>query len=362
MNWFLVLTNRCNFYCTYCQNEPHPDLPVDASWTVRDIKKFLSLDKHPDIAFYGGEPLLNLELMMDVMDNISAEHFTLQTNGWFLHKVPPQYIKKFDTILVSLDGDKELTNLNRGKGVFERIERNIPIIRENGFKGDLIARMTVTEDSDIYRDVTYLLNQPIMKFDHVHWQLDVLWDDIEHTRWKDLDKWIENYNNGITKLVNDWLKYMQDHGKVKGIVPFIGIFRNILNNTKTTLPCQAGLTSFAIRTDGALTVCPLPPEYDFSVVGHLNKDKPGDIKNSCLIGGPCLTCDVYDLCGGRCLFANKTMLWGEEGFNKVCKTVKHLIYELKRIKNDVEELIKEGTIKKADFDYPTYNNTTEIIP
>ncbi|MHA1305327.1 MAG: putative peptide-modifying radical SAM/SPASM domain-containing protein, partial [Candidatus Heimdallarchaeaceae archaeon] len=83
---------------------------------------------------------------------------------------------------------------------------------------------------------------------------------------------------------------------------------------------------------------------------------------SVTIDEPCLSCEVYNLCGGRCLFANKTKLWGEEGFAEVCKTVKHLINELKKIKKEVLELIDNGIIEKSDFDYPAYNNTTEIIP
>jgi radical SAM protein with 4Fe4S-binding SPASM domain len=151
-------------------------------------------------------------------------------------------------------------------------------------------------------------------------------------------------------------------GEVKGIVPFLGTFKHILNNTKTNLPCQAGLTSFSIRTDGKITFCPLPPEYEYSVVGDIYASKIDEIKNSVKIQEPCNTCEVYDFCGGRCLFANMYKLWGEEGFELVCKTVKHLIKELQDIKLEIEELIVKGIISRELFDYPTYNNTTEIIP
>ena len=361
MNWFIITSNDCNLCCAYCQNEPHPDLPITPNWDIQQLKDFLKNDNHPNIAFYGGEPLLEIDLLEQIMEEVSAEHFTLQTNGILLHTLKSEYLNRMDTILISIDGDKEITEINRGSGVFEQIKENIYNIRDRGFKGDLIARMAVSEDSDIYNDVHYLLNDETLTFDHVHWQLDCQWDLGMTERWNDFPGWVEKYNNGITKLVKYWLNQMLS-GKVEGIVPFIGIFRNILNDAKTDLPCEAGLRSFAIRTDGIITFCPLPPEFEKTIVGDIRKNTAEELRNSAKIENSCLECEVFHLCGGRCLFANLYKLWGEESFNLVCTTVKHLIHELEEIQPEVEKLIEEGIIRKEDFDYPKYNNTTEIIP
>ncbi len=361
MNWFIITSNDCNLHCAYCLNEPHPNLPITPNWSLEELKTFLKDDKHPDIAFYGGEPLLKIDIIEQVMDEITADHFTLQTNGILLHKLKSDYLNRMASILISIDGDKEVTEINRGKGVYDKIQKNIINIRERGFSGDLIARMTVSEDSDIFKDVTYLLNDEKLTFDHVHWQLDCQWDLNMSERWNDFPKWVKSYNQGITELVEYWLNQMRT-GKVKGIVPFLGVFRNILNDTKTDLPCEAGLRSFAVRTDGVVTFCPLPPEFEKTIVGDIRKNKSKELLNSAKIENTCLECDVFDLCGGRCLFAKLYKFWGEEGFNLVCTTVKHLISELKGIRKEVEELIEKGIIRKEQFDYPEYNNTTEIIP
>ena len=360
-NWFIITSNACNLCCEYCQNEPSPLLPVEPDWSVEELKKFIYQDKNPTIAFYGGEPLLNIRLIETIMDSIEVEQFTIQTNGLLLHKIPSRQLKRLSTILVSLDGDKEITDRNRSKGVYEEVTKNIEDIRIRGFKGDLVARMAITKGSNIYDDVMHLLNTEELTFDHVHFQLDCQWDEEMETRRKDFPIWVEEYNQGITKLVQYWLEMMRK-GEIKGIVPFIGTFKHILNNTKTDLPCQAGLTSFAVRTDGKITFCPLPPEYEYSVVGDIYNSKMEEIKNSVRIREPCNSCKVFDLCGGRCLFANLYKLWGEEGFELTCKTVKHLIKELKGIKSEVKKLIEKGIINKDQFDYPKYNNTTEIIP
>ncbi|MHA1667512.1 MAG: TIGR04084 family radical SAM/SPASM domain-containing protein [Candidatus Heimdallarchaeaceae archaeon] len=361
MNWFIITSTACNLKCKYCLNEPHPLLPIYPSWKIEQLKKFLEQDIEPSIAFYGGEPLLNLSIMTRIMDEIVAKHYTIQTNGLLLHKIPTKYLNKFSTILVSIDGNKVITDFYRGEGVFDKIKENIKNIRQRGFKGDLIARMAVSEKANIFEDVTFLLNSTELTFNHVHWQLDVEWDEGMETRWENFPEWVERYNQGITKLVDYWLKEMKK-GKVQGIVPFLGIFRHILFNTKTSLPCQAGLTSFGIRTDGKLMFCPLPPEYEMSVVGDMKNSNLEELKNCLPVAEPCPSCEYFDLCGGRCLFANLYKLWGEEGFNLVCKTVKHLIDELRKIKPQVNRLIEEKIIQKEEFLYPTYNNTTEIIP
>lgn len=361
MNWFIIISNDCNLRCAYCLNEPHPDLPVTPNWSLEELKSFLKEDNYPDIAFYGGEPLLKIDFIEQIMDGITAEHFTIQTNGILLHNLKSEYLNRMSSILISIDGNKEVTETNRGIGVFDKIQQNITNIRERGFTGDLIARMAVSEVSNIYQDVLFLLNEEDLTFNHVHWQLDCQWDYDMSERWNDFTKWVEGYNEGITRLVSYWLEKMR-LGEVKGIVPFLGIFRNILNDNKTDLPCEAGLRSFAIRTDGIVTFCPLPSEFVKTIVGDIRKNKSGELRNSAKIENSCLKCEVFDLCGGRCLFANLYKLWGEEGFNLVCTTVKHLISELKGIREEVEELIEKGIIKREQFDYPEYNNTTEIIP
>ena len=108
------------------------------------FRDFIIKDENSTIAFYGGEPLLNLGLIENIMDSIEADHFTLQTNGLLMHKIPTRQLKRLSTILVSLDGNKEITDRNRSKGVYEEVSKNIEDIRIRGFKGDLIARMAIS--------------------------------------------------------------------------------------------------------------------------------------------------------------------------------------------------------------------------
>jgi uncharacterized protein len=67
------------------------------------------------------------------------------------------------------------------------------------------------------------------------------------------------------------------------------------------------------------------------------------------------------ICGGRCLYANITKLWGKEGFTQVCDTVRNMVNALEEVLPDIRSLIEIGRISLADFEYEKYNGC-EIIP
>jgi len=354
----------CNLRCKYCGNDPDPSVePLEINYSLDDLKRFIEKDSDAIICFYGGEPLLRVNIIKWIIDNIKAKKFCIQTNGLFLDRLELEYLEKFDTILVSIDGRKEVTDYYRGTGTYDLVIKNIRKIRRKGYDGDIIARMAVSEKTDIYSDVKHLIELKNPNFDHVHWQLDALWDLPPKQRYKDFDLWVDTiYNAGITKLVNYWYEKMEQEGKVLGIVPFIGIMKTLLTGEKVYLRCGAGIDAFTITTSGRIIACPVALEFDEFYLGDIWTTEPYELPWKIKIGGPCLRCEYNFICGGRCLFANKTMLWGIEGFEKVCETVKHLINELIRIKPRVQDLIDKGIISIDDFNYPPYNNSTEIIP
>jgi len=336
--------------------------PLEVDYSLDDLKSFLAKDLGElVICFYGGEPCLRVDLMEKIMNEISPEKYVLQTNGTKLDRLPVHVLKKFDTILVSIDGQRELNDGNRGKGNHDEVLDKSALIRERGFTGDLIARMTVSEETAIDKEVTYLLEltDPV-EFNHVHWQLDVFWTGDRN--WHDLKSWVNRvYNPGITKLAEYWIEKITK-GIIPGIVPFQGVMKTLLAGKPVTLPCGAGNDFFAINTSGLITACPISPDMEEMHVGDISSSDPENLRGCISVGEPCLSCEYYGICGGRCLFANKTNLWGREDFNLVCQTVKHLVNEMKKIQPLIEDLIADGTLKREDFDYPSYNNSCEIIP
>lgn len=208
--------------------------------------------------------------------------------------------------------------------------------------------------------VSHLLRLDDPSFDHVHWQLDVFWSDLE--RRPRVEEWLGRYDEGIMRLIQDFHAALRE-GIVPGLVPFIPVMKSLLTGEPTPhVRCGAGATSFTIMTDGRIEACPIAPELDFNHLSDLNAGNPLALEGSIAMGAPCTGCDSLAVCGGRCLFVNMTKFWGEELFDRVCRTTKSMIRGLEGITQSVEALIEEGVLHIEDFDYPEINNGCEIIP
>eukprot|EP00667_Euglena_gracilis_P010802 EG_transcript_11002 len=376
MLWFLSLTQRCNLNCTYCGNGETFDIedaphPVEISYNFLEAcRKIAAQDREAVVCFYGGEPLLKMTLMLKAVRLFRginpAVRFVLQTNGTFLKGMKDELLAAVGTILVSVDGTEEHTDACRGSGTYRKVIAGVEAIRSRGYNGDLIARMTVSRHSDIYRDVTHLLS--LQLFDHIHWQLDALFDApmrADFLSWRD-----DNYGPGMARLAADFLAGLQQ-GRVLPLVPFLGLLRDGLqaggmDKVKTALRCGSGVDSFSVTTAGKVVVCPTTPMWDGCIVDE-NILAVGDVQQlpctcKARIAGPCKGCDILDVCGGRCLVANKTLLWGGDGFDAVCATIRQLLELATELLPHVQAAVEAGRVERAAVCYPPFNNSTEIIP
>ncbi len=355
------LTLRCNLNCSYCQaTAENSPFPPKVNYPIEILKNFIEKDPNATIAFYGGEPLLEMPLMFEIMDSIRVKNFILQTNGLFLHKIPPDYVNRFHTILLSIDGRESITDLHRGKETHKKVLQNARLIRKNGFTGELIARMTVSQEMDLYSEVTWLLQLKDPRFDSVHWQLDLMFND--RALWNDLEGWISHqYTPQISALIEDWVRYMQSNKKVLKIYPFLGIIDRLVFKKSQNLHCGAGWIWQNICTDGTIAACPVGADFMPFHIGHISKTHPLDTLNALHCSDPCPSCEIFEICGGRCLYANMFKPWGEDGYALVCQTIYHLVKEIRNIQNEIQMMLESGNLSAKDFDYFKYN-CCEIIP
>lgn len=351
---FVLTTGKCNLRCSYCGGSfPERSVPFKTTYDLALAKRFIEADPSPVVAFYGGEPLLNPEVIEGIMDGVKAK-YVIQTNGTLVDSLSPRYWSRMDAVLISIDGSERTTDAYRGPGIYSRVLRAVKRLREADFKGDMIARMAVSEKTDIYEDVRHLVNLGV--FDHVHWQLDVGWSD----SWADFDGWAEmSYKPGISHLV-EWFRDELAAGRVLGMVPILGILKR-LREGGSTPPCGSGTESFAIMPDGVIRACPISFDAGWAEIGNLIHSTPKTLPKRGIVG-ECANCSHLRGCGGRCLYMNRERLWGEEGFRKICAITKFTIDKISALIEPVEEAVQAGMVTRDQVDYPKFNNSTEIVP
>jgi putative peptide-modifying radical SAM enzyme len=374
MFFHVILTTECNSQCQYCFGEALDDLDEDfsnlevdyslprkLSYDLAILDSFCRQDSDCVLTFYGGEPLLCTSEIKQIMNNVKAKHFMVQTNGLLLNRLESEYVNRLQTILVSIDGNEALTDFYRGNGTFKKVMNNVRLVTRNGFEGELVARMTVMEQTDIHKQVTWLLDNHEFSFSSVHWQLNAGFWKNDFPR-RDFKRWSEeNYNPGIRRLAKFWVDYMEERGAVLRLYPFLGIAEAFLSGeNKSLLRCGGGWINYAIQTDGHIIPCPTMWGMKDYYLGHISNADPLKLRKV-FVGKPCTECDILNLCGGRCLYANVTKRWTQEAYSQVCNTVRNLIEAISEQVPRIQKLIDKGTIQSTDFEYLKYNGC-EIIP
>jgi putative peptide-modifying radical SAM enzyme len=376
MFFHVILTSDCNLQCKYCFGESLDDfdeefcddievdynLPRKINYDVVSLDYFCRKDPECVLTFYGGEPLLQAKKLKEIMDKIKPKHFMIQTNGLLLAKLEPKYINRFHTILVSIDGQEDLTDHYRGKGTFRKVIDNLKLIKKNGYKGELIARMTVMEQTDIEKQVKWLLSNEEFSFSSIHWQLNAGFWGNDYQR-RNFEQWTKtSYIPGVRSLAQFWVEKMEQEGVVLKLYPLLGIAESLLNGEKNCLMrCGGGWINYAIQTDGYLMPCPTMWGMKKYYLGHIKDADPLKLPKIFVNQKPCVDCQILNVCGGRCLYTNITKRWGDKDYSKVCYTVEQLIEAVKAELPRIQHLINQRRIDLKDFDYVKYNGC-EIIP
>ena len=374
MFFHVILTTSCNSECRYCYGEALEDvdddsadldvdydLPRKINYAVDQLSRLSNLDPYCVLTFYGGEPLLCPEEIKQIMDRTAPQFFMIQTNGLLLDRLESDYVNRFNTILVSIDGDETLTDFYRGRGTFRKVIENLKLITKNGFKGELIARMTVMENTDIYKQVKWLLENNEFRFSSVHWQLNAGFWKTDYAR-REFETWsAQDYNIGVRKLAKFWVDKMENEGVVVRLYPFLGIAESFLSGEREALlRCGGGWINYAIQTDGQIIPCPTMWGMKSHYLGHFSTANPMKLTKE-FVNEPCTNCATFKLCGGRCLYSNVMKRWSPEAYGLVCDTVKNLVDSVSSQMPRIDELMRSGRIRFRDFEYVRFNGC-EIIP
>lgn len=139
---YLSLTQACNLTCSYCfTNSPEmvKNKKLDPLLNTKKIKDVI--DELWDLgsrmlSLAGGEPMLRGDIGEIISYSKKKGFFTqLYTNGTRSFEKNIDYIKKLDHLLISIEGPKDIHDLDRrdvhGAGSFDKIFENIKYLRKN---------------------------------------------------------------------------------------------------------------------------------------------------------------------------------------------------------------------------------------
>jgi len=151
---YLVISEACNFNCKYCRQVTH-NSRGKKMMTQEETKQIINdffkqaKNKPQGVVFYGGEPLLNKDVLLETIKYIRQKErelkfkkptdLTIITNGTNIDNQSARLIKKHNVyIIVSIDGAKKehdkLRVYKNNHGTFKDVLRGYKIYKSAGCK------------------------------------------------------------------------------------------------------------------------------------------------------------------------------------------------------------------------------------
>jgi MoaA/NifB/PqqE/SkfB family radical SAM enzyme len=138
------LLNSCNASCVYCNCPQREDPRADLATHLRTIDEFGRLGA-VRIKFLGGEPMLHHDLGQ-LVDRVKSHGMraAMVTNGFLIpHRMP--LVRKFDEIVISIDGSQPAHDAQRGQGTWAKVMAAIDACAAEGV--DFFLSAVVTRDT-----------------------------------------------------------------------------------------------------------------------------------------------------------------------------------------------------------------------
>lgn len=173
----LHVAHDCNIRCKYCfasQGDFKGDralMPLEIGKQAFDLLVSHSGNRRNlEVDFFGGEPLMNWEVVKSLVDygrSLEAEHnknfrFTLTTNGVLLDDEKIEYINEnMENVVLSLDGTKDTNDLMRytvnGNGTYDIIVPKFQKLVEKRGSKSYYVRGTFTHfNTNFAKDVIHM--------------------------------------------------------------------------------------------------------------------------------------------------------------------------------------------------------------
>lgn len=311
MKYTLAITQNCNLACDYCYIEKK-NVTMDLS-TARRIIDFIfgnvPFDDKIDIGFFGGEPMLEFELIKDIT-TIIQDHkkfdpkkitISITTNGTIVSEHILEFIANNNLVLcISCDGPPQVhdrfRNFPNGRKSSHIVEQNIrqalnhfPMIPVNSVYGvETLKSLPDTVDYMVSLGVSNIYLNPDIS---AYWTAKEA-DDLSEIYEIIGEKYLEYYRRGTPKYIS-----LID-GKIAVIMR---------GGYKPNERCSMGKGEFAFSPLGNIYPCERFIGSDEGLTHCLGNINEGIIKaNQCQSilttaqNSECQTCGLKDYCMNWC--------------------------------------------------------------
>ncbi|MBR2786019.1 MAG: His-Xaa-Ser system radical SAM maturase HxsB [Clostridia bacterium] len=264
-----VVTKNCNFNCIYCQAgnlNQNEDFNMTKGTAKRAVDIALeSPSKHLTFEFQGGEPLLNFDIIKYIVEysktvtNDKIIEYNLVSNLTFLtDEMIDFFIENKVTICTSIDGNRELQNINRpyrNHDSYNETKERILKLRKRGMKVNAIQTTTkyslsrykeiIDEYIDLGLDSVFI--RPLTKLG----KADKNWEKIGYTA----EEFLDFYKKSLEYIIEknkEGMFLIEGHSSI-----FLKkILLNVqLNYMELRSPCGGAIGQLAYYYDGKVYTC-----------------------------------------------------------------------------------------------------------
>jgi uncharacterized protein len=360
---YLMVTEFCPLRCEYCYIKDRATMNEFPYELMEKVKHMFTCFNKPRLVFFGGEPLVKVDLIKKIVENYSNDfQFQVVTNGCvnfhkFMDEVYEPNRNNFD-VQISWDGNTTTRPFVNGDKTYESVYSNIIEELEKG--RILVGRAVLNEESvkcfyqtfDTYRilnrkykfggDFT-IAHQPSFKESYA----------------KDL------YDQ--TKMVLQSIK--EDFHKDERIyVPdlLLKVITNMIEQ-KEVISCDIG-THVVIKPNGDIYPCTILSQQDERFkLGNLNTNVDTEIITDLRYKSKCQKdCAFKALCDGGCRYErilNFPNDWKCEVCSHTCDIYESLYNAAKEFLeslNDEENTILMKVINSYNLFKVSYDNGLEM--
>ncbi len=318
----LSVTGRCNAKCVGCINSNITFRDSDNKWLSkdndtnpqRDAKAILKLTEGLDekeivVSFYGGEPLLLPEKILEVMSILSASEnssefkYMVYTNGQLLGNVIDRYPDLIPNVWlwsISIDGSREQHNMIRPGTDLGMIHVNLRKLKQNRI-GPVLMWSTIREEQsllDCFTEFLSLYGSDCVDLFFWHW--------VEtESPYRSLEDCAGRYERDLRHIMDMYVVWLAE-GRILPVIHLNELILYLLTGKERgTSACAVEMArNFDIMGGQVHPCADLPPEYAVGTIDDKGIPHVSIPDLRSLIdykdGLGCYECGVHPYCGGRC--------------------------------------------------------------